>query len=106
MIGEIMNALGMFSIVTVMLLMAELSKKLGRVTRAFPAYKGFYGAAFLVMIGVIARIANVTLTANQLSELHKNFLWVLLYHAVPAFGVTLGVVIAWRYWSWLLAERG
>lgn len=106
MIGEAMYALGMFSVVVVLLLIAELSKKLGRVTRASPAYIGLYGASLMVFVGVIARIANLTLTENKLIELHKNFLWVLLYNAVPALGVTVGVIIAWRYWSWLLAERG
>jgi hypothetical protein len=31
--------------------------------------------------------------------------WVLLYNGLPALAVTLGLFVAWRYWSWLLAER-
>ena len=29
----------------------------------------------------------------------------LNYLGLPAIAVTMGVISAWRYWSWLLAER-
>jgi hypothetical protein len=32
--------------------------------------------------------------------------FVILYTVLPALSVTLGVAVIWRYWSWLLAERG
>jgi hypothetical protein len=75
-----------------------LSRKLGRVTHARPYYLGFFAAAFLVAVAVIARLFD-------LGGLESVVLAWLVYDGFPAAGVTLGVLFAWHYWSWLLAER-
>jgi hypothetical protein len=96
--------LGMGSIVFVLLLLGRLSQRLGQVTNAAPYYTGFYLGAVLVTVGGAARAWNLS-DASRAADLHQTTLWVLLYNGAPALGVTLGVIFAWRYWSWLLAER-
>lgn len=97
--------LGMTSICMLLLVMALLSRRLGTVTKAAPYYRGFYLAAIFVAIGVGARIIHLQSEVAQIEELHQNIKWVLLYNGAPTLGVTIGLVVAWRYWSWLLAER-
>ncbi len=101
----LLGALGMASVSMALIVLAELSRKLGHVTRAAPYYRGFYVAAALVAVGALARLAHVNSSLAFLANLHHNKVWVLLYNGAPATGVTLGVFLAWRYWSWLLAER-
>jgi hypothetical protein len=38
-------------------------------------------------------------------EAAADLFWVMAYRGLPAAAVTLGLVGAWRCWSWLLAER-
>jgi hypothetical protein len=93
--------IGLVGISVLLAVMGLLSHRLGRVTRAKPYYLVFFVGALLVAIGAGVRIWQPEPTVNLTTET----LWVLLYHGMPALGLTLGVVAAWRYWSWLLAER-
>ena len=97
--------IGIISLVVMLLLLGVLSKRMARATRTPSYYVGFYGAAFFVAIGVLARLINLTGLLALSADMNDNIGWVLLYNGAPALGVTLGVVFAWRYWSWLLAER-
>jgi len=97
---------GMLAISLALVVMGLLSRRLGKVTRERAYYIGFFIASALVAVGAVARLANLTMDVAATSALHQNILWVILYNGIPAVGVTLGVIVAWRYWSWLLAERG
>lgn len=104
-ISGIFGALGMTSVSITLAVLGRLSWRLGRVTGAARHYIGFYIAALLVGVGVVVRLAIATGVVNSI-DLQENVLWVLLYNGAPAAGLTIGVIYAWRYWSWLLAERG
>jgi hypothetical protein len=97
--------LGTLSISAALVVLAQLSRRLGRVTGATSYYVGFYLAALLVAVGAAARLLNLGDRVAAAENLHQNVLWVLLYNGAPAAGLTVGVIIAWYYWSWLLAER-
>lgn len=94
-----MAIIGMSSIALALVLLGLLSQRLGRVTRSGSYYVGLFVAATLVGIGAVMRIVALW------RDLDDNMLWTLLFNGAPATGVTLGVIICWRYWSWLLAER-
>ncbi|MDX1991340.1 MAG: hypothetical protein SF029_03065 [bacterium] len=100
-----LGAVGMLSISIALFVLARLSRRLGQVTHAAPTYIGFYVAAGLVLVGALVRFSHLDSQLALLTNLHHNKGWVLLYNGAPAAGVTLGVFVAWRYWSWLLAER-
>jgi len=99
------GALGMVSISICLFVVGSLSRRLGRVTKAKAYFVGFYISAGLVLIGAMARLYHLGITDTEQIELSDNVLWVMLYNGAPALGITLGLVFAWRYWSWLLAER-
>lgn len=98
--------LGFTGISIALIVLGRLSQRLGRVTRADAYYIGFYVAAVLVACGAGVRMLNFSGRVVPIEQLHHNIEWVLLYTGAPAVGITLGVIVAWRYWSWLLAERG
>jgi hypothetical protein len=97
------SALGWFGIGMLLGIMGLLSRRLGRVTRADDYYIGFFVGAGLILVSVVIRVVHGLGAPPQ--NLTDSVLWVLLYHGAPALGLTIGVVTAWRYWSWLLAER-
>jgi len=97
---------GLLSMSLALIVMGILSRRLGQVTRARPFYRGFYLAAAMVFAGVIFRVIHLINGVAEVADLSQNTtMWVLLTNGMPALGLTLGLVVAWRYWSWLLAER-
>ena len=97
--------IGPISIGLALLVIGLLSKRLGNVTRAPRYYLGFYVATLLMGISILARLLNIGRGPEFVRELNSETGWVLLYNGLPALALTLGLFVAWRYWSWLLAER-
>ncbi|MEO8611955.1 MAG: hypothetical protein ABI690_28915 [Chloroflexota bacterium] len=104
--GGLFALIGPLSIAIAMTVMALLSKRLGSVMRTPRYYLGFYVAAGLMAISIVARLLNIGRGDDIVATLSQNPVSVLFYIGLPAIAVTLGMVAAWRYWSWLLAERG
>jgi hypothetical protein len=100
---SLFSLLGMISVVVSLLVLGRLSHRLGKVTHAPRFYLGFYGAGVLIGLSVLARLLDA-LDIAIIST--ADPFWVLLIVGFPAFALTLSLIIAWRYWSWLLAERG
>jgi hypothetical protein len=97
--------LGPLSMAILLALLGRLSKKLGSVTQSTPYYLLFYVASALILVSMVVKLDHIVNGVTIDLTLDENLRWVLLYNGLPALGVTLGVVAAWRYWSWLLAER-
>lgn len=104
-ITAILSLVGNFAVGIVMIILARLSQRLGHVTHARSHFVWFYGAAVLVWLGGLAQIFLLRQGMSGGLQLQQDILWVLLIKGLPALGVTIGLVVAWHYWSWLLAER-
>lgn len=100
---SLFGLLGMISTAVALLVLAGLSRRLGKVTRAPRYYIGFYVGAILIAVSIVVRILAIL----QLVVLATSDpFWVLIVVGLPALSLTVSLIIAWRYWSWLLAERG
>ncbi len=104
-LSEWFSLLGLGGIIAALLVLGRLSRRMGEVTRASRFYRGFYLSGALLSISLGARVVYL-IQGRTPTELHEDTLALLLIVGLPALAITLGVVIAWRYWSWLLAERG
>lgn len=93
----LMSAVGPFSVALALVVLGQLSQRLGAVTKMPPRYRWFYVAAGLVGCSVVARLLGVSTAAQEVLS--------LVYSATFAVGVTLGLVVAWHYWGWLFGER-
>lgn len=101
----LLGLLGSIAIAIALLVLGLLSKRLGSVTRTPPYYVWFYVAAGLMLVSILARLVHLGQGPAVAVALIDDKVSVLLYAGLPAIAITLGVVVAWRYWSWLLAER-
>lgn len=102
---DIAGLIGFTAVAMALFVLARLSRRLGLVTHAQPHYRGLYLAALLVMGGVSARLGYLTNFIGSGGDLTHNLVYIVLCDGLPALGVTLGVLVTWYYWSWLLAER-
>ena len=101
----LLSTIGSLSIGLALFVLGKLSYRLGTITHARPQYRGLYVAALLVWIGGAVRLISVLDQSLIAPDSTFRPLITLLWKGLPALGVTLGVMVAWQYWSWLLAER-
>lgn len=100
--GGLFALVGVCSIAVSLVVLGLLSKRLGQVTRAPRYYRWFYVSAILLVISALYRFINVTHSQIPAAD---DPVAVIFYIGLPAFALTISLMIAWRYWSWLLAER-
>ncbi len=101
----LLGLLGIASISVALVVMGLLSKRLGSVTRTPRYYLGFYIASLMIAVSALGRLLNVGRGVDIVADLNQDMSWVLLYNGLPALAISLALFVAWRYWSWLLAER-
>lgn len=94
----LLSLLGPISVIVALVVIAQLSQRLGAVTKRPPIYRWFYVSVALVAVSIVERL--ITFVAPD------SFNTPLLYDLPFAAALVIAVVIAWRYWSWLLSERG
>lgn len=105
MIADWLGLLGPLSIMVMLVILGLICRRFGQATGAAPYYLGLFVGAFLVGVGLFARTANLLLDGNATAAPQLETTWALLHDGLPALGLTISLVVAWRYWSWLLAER-
>lgn len=98
----LLGLLGPLSFAVALVVLGALSRRLGAQTHARRHYLGFYLAAALMLVSAAAQAVDLL---DGLPRPPGDLLWLLLTEGLPAVAVTIGVALAWRYWSWLLAER-
>lgn len=104
MLAAWMGILGSVGVMVALITLGLLSHRLGKITHAKPHYLGFFVSAGLMGVSITLRILDVLLGFSTNPNVDQ-FLWVIGRDGLPAAAATVGVYLAWRYWSWLLAER-
>jgi hypothetical protein len=108
-VGAILGTLGLISLIYALLILAQLGKKLGAVTKMRSTYRGYYVAVCLVGLALVLRLLRTSVFWAQSdglpAALNEPLLYLLLYHLPLAVGLTIGLAITWYYWKWLLKER-
>ena len=108
-VGAILGTFGLISLIYALLILAQLGKKLGAVTKMRSAYCGYYAAVVLIGLSLVLRLLRASVfwaePAGLPTALNEPLLYLFLYHLPLAVGVTIGLAITWYYWKWLLKER-
>jgi len=90
---------GPISMIVVVLLMRSLSKRLGAVTRRPPIYRWFTVSAACILVSIALRLVR------EVNDGPLDGQRALLYDVPFAIGLLIALVVAWRYWGWLLYEH-
>ncbi len=93
------SLVGPVSIVVALVVLASLSRRLGAVTRRPPLYRWFFVGAALVALSIILRLVRLDSSGRLDTQ-------AALFYDVPlVIGLLIAVIVAWRYWGWLLYEQ-
>ncbi len=108
-VSGILGTAGLGSLAIMLLILARFGYKLGAVTKMRPYYQGYYIAIGLVIIAFVTRSIRVSVfwaPPDMIpAVLNDPIFYLCAYHLPLALGLSLGLIITWRYWSWLLKER-
>jgi hypothetical protein len=83
-------------------LLAQISRRFGEVTRRPPRFRLFYFSVGLMVLPALVRLLAIGMTEARRADLGGNSLEALVHDLPLALGITLALVIAWRYWGWLI----
>lgn len=93
------------ALIIMLWVMAQISRRFGEVTHRPPLYRGFYVAMALMLFPLVVRLLAIGLADDARKDLGGNSVEALFHDLPLALGVTLGVIVAWRYWGWLVYAR-
>jgi hypothetical protein len=103
-----LSVIGLGAVMYMLYIFANLSRRLGQVTKMRPYYRAFYVAIGFLTIPALARIffGNLALATGATQNMFDSTsLALVVYHIPFLIAMALSVVVAWRYWSWLLKEK-
>ena len=100
-----LSVLEPIAVTLLLLVLALLSKRLGAVTHRSRVYRWLYVAAFLASFSAVTRIWSLTLSEDDFVAISGNVM-ALVFYALPlALSVSIGVLVSWRYWGWLIYTK-
>jgi hypothetical protein len=104
-----LGCLGEAALIYAVVILLQLSKKLGEVTKMKPYYRGYHVSAALIFLALIIRVLNASLLFSPMAnaEVWRQEQWIALslpHNVLLAIGLTIALSITIRYWSWLLKE--
>ena len=103
-----LGVIGLVAVAYMLYILANLSRRLGAVTKMRPYYRGFYVAIGLLIVSILAQVmlSSLALAPNLSSGLVSTTLFSLVAYHVPfTLAMVISVAVAWRYWSWLFKEK-
>lgn len=104
---DYLSIIGTVAVIYLFYILAKLSERLGSVERMAPLYRYYYVAAGFVLLALLTQfvIARAALSPDNVPAwLFSFWLVFLLYYLPQAIGVTIGLLVSWRYWSWLVTH--
>ncbi len=104
----ILGTFGTLSIIVLFYITAKLSERFGSVIKMSPIYRYFYLAILILLVSYMTNllVVGIIITPEDSPAwLAAPWFLLLAYHLPLAIGVTIGLIVTWRYWSWLITER-
>jgi hypothetical protein len=84
-----------------LLILGELSRRLGEVLKVHYGHRWFYVSAGLTFLSIMIRLGNLGSHRHGFDTKHDTML-AFAYIAPLSIGLIIGIVVAWRYWGWLI----
>lgn len=99
-LGSFLSLSAPLAMVVLLIVLALFSKRLGAVTRRPPVYRWFFLSVVIIVVAILLRVV-ATFNDGALGSQRA-----LVYDIPLIVGLLIAVITTWRYWGWLLGERG
>lgn len=107
-VGAIVGSAGLIALIFSLVILGQFGRKLGAVTKMPPYYRFYYLAVSLLAFALVSRFVRASVfwapSETIAPILNEPLLYFFGYHLPLAVGLTIGIAITWKYWSWLLKE--
>ena len=103
------GCLGEAALIHAILILFQLSKKLGEVTKMRPFYRAYYVSIVFLTMALVARIVNASQLLSPATRLQtwEQDYWMLSplpHNILLAIGLTVALFVTAKYWGWLVKE--
>jgi hypothetical protein len=93
---------GTLSLIILFIILARLSERLGAVQKMPASYRYYYVALIFLSIAYLSHLL-ASFTPSSLPTWMTSLWFLFFTHHLPLMiGVTIGLVVTWHYWSWLV----
>ncbi|NJL95582.1 MAG: hypothetical protein HC915_18565 [Anaerolineae bacterium] len=104
-VGNLMAALVPVCLAVLLLVLGDLSRRLGKAAGRSPVHRWFWVAAGLVLLSSLTRLASLATPRSDFEAMDQNNAVFVAYALPLLLGVVIGFIAAWRYWGWLIYAR-
>jgi len=106
-ITVLLGVVGLLALFYLGLLFANLSRRLGDVTKMPEHYRWFRAANVFIALAVASQVTRgITLSTYPMySFLKAPWFALVTFHIPLAIGLTFDLVLVWYYWAWILKEK-
>lgn len=119
---------GLASVMLMLAILARLTKRWEAITRTRSHYRWFYVAGALVALASLSRLVRIghlpliawgqDLAGRAMPAIERpisaglspflessSWFYLIFYHLPLVAAMTIGLILAWRNWGWLLRAR-
>ncbi|MCQ3933212.1 MAG: hypothetical protein DPW16_22420 [Chloroflexi bacterium] len=98
----LLSSLAPIAITIMLVIFAELSRRLGAVVKTAPLYRWFYVAAVLTFCSSVVRLLSIEFSQRDFEYSTGQEIAAYAYAFPLMIGLLLALWVAWRYWGWLI----
>ena len=101
----LLGTFGTLSVLYLLYILLKLSQRLGSVEKMAPTYRYYYLAIGFAAVGYMTSLLVVLAPQSIAAWLTSPWVLIIGYYLPMSIGVTIGLIVTWRYWSWLLKNQ-
>ena len=100
------GTLGTLSIALIFFILAKLSERFGTVIKMKPIFQYYYISVGLALFSFLIHFLAVNPDRTFIVQwLTAPWFLLVAYYLPLTVSVTIGLIVTWRYWSWLVTEQ-
>ncbi|MBI5928315.1 MAG: hypothetical protein HY862_03345 [Chloroflexi bacterium] len=98
----LLSTLAPIAITIMLVIFAELSRRLGAVVKTAPLYRWFFVAAVLTFGSSVVRLLSIEFSQRDFEYSNGSEIAAYGYTLPLMAGLVIALWAAWRYWGWLV----
>ena len=98
----LLSVVGPIAIVVTLLVLGILSQHLDEVVKMGQLYRWFYVSAAISCISLFIRLLSIGFSEEAFLIESRDTAYSLAYTLPLAIGIVISLIVAWRYWGWLV----